>query len=399
MNILVCCTCDKGGDGVCPVATHVALTKNGPILRLCLVEATRAEHAYAVWSAARLFAALTAAPSGAVARALARPVTVLELGAGTGALSLHLVATGAASYATATDRPHVQQRLARNIAANAPHDRACATALEWGDDPLPALLASVRAAGKPPQVIVGTDLVVSDYKVEALARTTAALALMSELLQVAMAPPPVVSTAAPLQPSPPTWPPPWRQQACRVLLLNQLREEGAQTAFERAATRLLCLRRGGGGSVLAAARAAGDDFVLYRMRVRRDVCAADVGLSHESLARCGLLSCAAAPRLFCSACCSGGVGVGSFRGVGEDSGDALVGSGGIACLSPPIFCALCGSGRPACVTPSSPKPLLLAQQQLPLTRPALAAQTNPLSASSRALFESGLSRVQLSAIL
>ena len=363
------CACEEGHCAL------IKLTESGPVLRLCLVAASRSEHAFAIWSAAHLFAALAAAPGGAVTRALARPVSILELGAGSGALSLHLLATGAVVHATATDRPHVLPRLAHNVAANAPADSAYAAALEWGEDPTSALLAAVAAAGRPPDVILGTDLVVSEYKVAALARTTAALALLSELLLVAasalVASVPLAASdaaAAAAAPPPPAWPPPWRQAACRILLLNQLREASTQAAFEATAARLLSVRRGGGGAVLAAARAGGDAFVLYRMRVRRDVCAADVGLPRESLVHAGLLTCAAAPRLFCGACRGGGA-----------NGDTPV--------PEPLFCALCGAGRP-----------LAPPQPPPPPQPSLAAHLNPLSASSRALLESGLSRMDVAAV-
>lgn len=200
--------------------------------RILSCSATKEEHAFAVWASAHMFARLFDAPTSPVKQLLSRAGSIIELGAGTGILSMHLAAEFQ-KRCIVTDLPHVIPVLQRTVAlpANAAIFASRAApppipaAFTWGELPETLLrslkpapcAASARlttsgadgAAGgagsastaavaaeashapapllSAPCCIVGTDCVFSQYMAAPLVRSIAQLAFIAELTAAAAA--------------------------------------------------------------------------------------------------------------------------------------------------------------------------------------------------------------------
>lgn len=94
--------------------------------------------------------------------------SVLELGAGTGAVSLALAATRAAASVTTTDLPDLLPHLKVNVSRNSgvlPPGRLQLAPLRWGPEGEPDV-QRLAPAGPPYDVIVGSDLIYYSYTPE-----------------------------------------------------------------------------------------------------------------------------------------------------------------------------------------------------------------------------------------
>jgi predicted nicotinamide N-methyase len=92
-----------------------------------------------------------------------REIVSLELGAGTGAVSLSLLAAGAVHRAVITDIPDMTAHLESNVHHNAAlfnPTRAVVKPLRWGEA---ADVKGLAPFGPPFQLIVGSDLVYYSY--------------------------------------------------------------------------------------------------------------------------------------------------------------------------------------------------------------------------------------------
>jgi predicted nicotinamide N-methyase len=189
--------------------TSVRVTFLGKTLDIAQDPASH-NHGLCVWDAALCY--LRYLEGSPREQAALRGAAVLELGAGTGVLSLAL-AHALGCHVVCTDLPSVLPNLAANLAANPlpPGAPGTCTALPWewdGRPPAAALAASPGGAGFA--LVVGTDVAYSE-------------ALNPTLLASAAA------AARPLR--------------GRVVLVNELRCEVAQAVFDAVAPTLFKVQR------------------------------------------------------------------------------------------------------------------------------------------------------------
>jgi predicted nicotinamide N-methyase len=161
--------------------THTAFLQEWTVLQ----QLSSMDHAFSLWDSALHFVRFLEANSKEVVKL--RGKRVLEVGAGTGLVGM-VLAEVAQCLVTCTDLPHVLPNLRSCFRVNGFVEDAggvcrrastmgtvTAAAYGWGDD-MRALLASYG----PFDVIVGTDVVYSEYLVPALLRSVATAALASE---------------------------------------------------------------------------------------------------------------------------------------------------------------------------------------------------------------------------
>jgi hypothetical protein len=154
---------DKASD---PALTGTTVWDGAVVLSHLLADTALLEEHRSAWDAAPA----TMEPSPV-------PVRCLELGAGTGLVSISLLATGRVAHATVTDLPdllpHLRSNLQRNAAA-LPCHAAEVRALRWGPEGEGDLTAlgepartprATRSASSPSgfHLIVGSDLIYYTY--------------------------------------------------------------------------------------------------------------------------------------------------------------------------------------------------------------------------------------------
>ena len=204
---------DGGGDGAVPArvrlndasATTTTVRFLGRDVTVA-VDASTGRHSTTVWDMARCFlAALEDSPRR---RDAMRGRRVLELGSGTGLLGIALSLCLDCDV-TMTDLPEALPALRANVAANyAPRCRVIEHA--FGDDVTPLFVAA--AAGY--DFVIGTDVAYSEALNPLLLRSASAIAAQSDV---------IAGRAA---------------TGTSVLMVNELRCELAQAAFERSANDL-----------------------------------------------------------------------------------------------------------------------------------------------------------------